>query len=81
METKSARPFGLLDKIGYAMGDFGNNFTFIFASMYLMTFCTDVLGMVPAVVAASATCQSRPKTAASAPGSSAWPSPWASAAC
>ena len=50
METKSARPFGLRDKIGYAMGDFGNNFTFIFASMYLMTFCTDVLGMVPAVL-------------------------------
>ena len=50
METKSARSFGLLDKIGYAMGDFGNNFTFVFASMYLMTFCTDVLGMVPAVV-------------------------------
>lgn len=50
MENKSSRPFGIRDKIGYAMGDFGNNFTFIFASMYLMTFCTDVLGMVPAIV-------------------------------
>ena len=33
METKTVRPFGLRDKIGYAMGDFGNNFTFLFASM------------------------------------------------
>ena len=33
METKTVRPFGLRDKIGYAMGDFGNNFTFLFASV------------------------------------------------
>ncbi len=50
MSEKATRPFGIRDKIGYAMGDFGNNFTFVFASMYLMTFCTDVLGMVPAIV-------------------------------
>lgn len=42
---KNARPFGIRDKIGYAMGDFGNNFTFIFASMYMTVFCTDVLGI------------------------------------
>lgn len=47
---KKAKPFGLKDKIGYAMGDFGNNFTFIFASMYLMTFCTDVLGITAGIV-------------------------------
>lgn len=47
---QKTRPFGLRDQIGYAMGDFGNNFTFLFATMYLMTFCTNVLGMVPAVV-------------------------------
>lgn len=47
---QTTRPFGLRDQIGYAMGDFGNNFTFLFATMYLMTFCTNVLGMVPAVV-------------------------------
>lgn len=50
METKTARPFGLRDQIGYAMGDFGNNFTFVFSSMYLMMFCTNVLGIAPAVV-------------------------------
>ncbi len=49
-KDQATRPFGLRDQIGYAMGDFGNNFTFLFASMYLMTFCTNVLGMVPAVV-------------------------------
>lgn len=47
---QTVRPFGLRDQIGYALGDFGNNFTFLFATMYLMTFCTNVLGMVPAVV-------------------------------
>lgn len=50
MGNKTAKPFGLRDKIGYAMGDFGNNFTFIFASMYLMTFCTDVLGITAGIV-------------------------------
>lgn len=50
METKTVRPFGLRDQIGYAMGDFGNNFTFLFATMYLMMFCTNVLGIAPAVV-------------------------------
>lgn len=50
METKTLRPFGMRDKIGYAMGDFGNNFAFLFASMYLMTFCTDVLGINGAIV-------------------------------
>lgn len=47
---KKARPFGLRDKIGYAMGDFGNNFTFLFASMYMMLFCTDALGISAGVV-------------------------------
>lgn len=32
------RPFGLRDKIGYMFGDFGNDFSFIFASSYLMVF-------------------------------------------
>lgn len=51
MSTDQAtRPFGLRDKIGYAMGDFGNNFTFLFATMFLLTFCTDVLGIPAAVV-------------------------------
>ncbi len=48
--TKSVRPFGLRDKIGYLMGDLANDFTFIFASTFLMKFYTDVLGVAPYVV-------------------------------
>ena len=43
MENK--RPFGLRDKLGYLFGDFGNDFSFIFASSYLMVFYTKVLGI------------------------------------
>lgn len=39
------RPFGIRDKLGYMFGDFGNDFTFIFASSYLMVFYTKVLGI------------------------------------
>ena len=39
------REFGLRDKIGYMFGDFGNDFTFIFASSFLMVFYTKVLGI------------------------------------
>lgn len=39
------RPFGIRDKIGYMFGDFGNDFTFIFASSFLMVFYTKVLGV------------------------------------
>lgn len=44
------RPFGIKDKIGYMFGDFGNDFSFIFASSYLMVFYTKVLGITGAVV-------------------------------
>lgn len=44
------RPFGIRDKIGYMFGDFGNDFSFIFASSYLMVFYTKVLGISGAVV-------------------------------
>lgn len=47
---KSARPFGLRDKIGYMFGDFGNDFSFIFASSYLMVFYTKVLGLSGTIV-------------------------------
>lgn len=50
METKTIRPFGWKDKIGYMFGDFGNDFTFIFASLFLMVFYTKVLGVSPEVV-------------------------------
>lgn len=39
------RDFGLRDKVGYMFGDFGNDFTFIFASSFLMVFYTKVLGI------------------------------------
>lgn len=48
--TDSMRPFGLRDKIGYMFGDFGNDFSFIFASNYLMVFYTKVLGLSGFVV-------------------------------
>lgn len=50
--NKESRPFGLRDKLGYMFGDFGNDFTFIFASSYLMIFYTKVLGLPGTVVGA-----------------------------
>ncbi len=44
-EQTPARPFGMRDKLGYMFGDFGNDFTFIFASSFLMVFYTKVLGI------------------------------------
>lgn len=44
------RPFGIRDKLGYMFGDFGNDFTFIFAGSYLMVFYTKVLGISGFVV-------------------------------
>ena len=42
---KTVRPFGWRDKVGYMFGDFGNDFTFLFASTFLMIFYTKVLGI------------------------------------
>ncbi|MCI8636037.1 MAG: MFS transporter [Eubacterium sp.] len=50
MENSKLNPFGFKDKIGYMFGDFGNDFTFIFASTYLMIFYTKVLGIDAAMV-------------------------------
>lgn len=47
---KSVRPFGVRDKIGYMFGDFGNDFTFLFASTFLMIFYTKVLGISAEIV-------------------------------
>lgn len=44
------RPFGLRDKIGYMFGDFGNDFSFLLSSNYLMVFYTKVLGLSGFVV-------------------------------
>lgn len=43
-------PFGMRDKIGYMFGDFGNDFTFILSSSFMMKFYTDVMGIEGAVV-------------------------------
>lgn len=40
------RPFGWRDKVGYMIGNVANDFTFIFASLYLQVLYTDVLGML-----------------------------------
>ena len=44
------KPFGLKDKIGYMLGDLGNDFTFIFASSYVMVFYSKVMGISTGVI-------------------------------
>ena len=44
------RPFGAKDRVGYMLGNVANDFTFIFASLYLQVFYTDVLGINAALV-------------------------------
>jgi len=51
-DEKNPKPFGMADKIGYMFGDFGNGFSFLLSSMYLMKFYTDVMGVMPALVGA-----------------------------
>lgn len=41
--TGPTRPFGMMDRLGYMFGDFGNDFTFLLSSMFLMKFYTDVM--------------------------------------
>ena len=51
MITKNtARPFGLRDKIGYLLGDFGNDFTFLLSSGFLLKFYTDVMHVSAGIV-------------------------------
>lgn len=49
-QSKTVRPFGMADKIGYAFGDFGNDFTFMLSSMFMMKFYTDVMGVAAGIV-------------------------------
>ena len=37
----SVPAFGMKDKLGYMFGDFGNDFTFILSSTFMMKFYTD----------------------------------------
>lgn len=51
-EKTSVRPFGMKDKLGYMFGDFGNDFTFILSSSFMMKFYTDVMGINGGIVGA-----------------------------
>ncbi len=46
-ENKKAIPFGMKDKIGYALGDFGCNMSFAFINNYLMLFYVTCMGIQP----------------------------------
>ena len=50
MSEKQMRPFGIKDKMGYLLGDLGNDLTFILSSSYLMKFYTDIMGVPAAAV-------------------------------
>lgn len=50
MKEKAVTPFGIRDKIGYMFGDFGNDFTFLLSSSFLLKFYTDVMGLDAYVV-------------------------------
>ena len=51
MKTQNKlRPFGMGDKMGYLLGDLGNDFTFLLSTMMLTKFYTDVMGVSAGVV-------------------------------
>ena len=50
VESKPVRPFGLRDKVGYLLGDFGNDFFFLLTSTFLMVFYTDIFHISAATV-------------------------------
>ncbi len=50
-KIQHGRPeFGFRDKLGYLFGDFGNDFTFLLSSSFLLKFYTDVMGVAPWIV-------------------------------
>ena len=49
-KRKTEREFGVADKLGYMFGDFGNDFTFILSTTFLMKFYTDVMGISAVLV-------------------------------
>ncbi len=49
-ENSAMEPFDMKDKLGYMFGDFGNDFTFILSSSFMLKFYTDVMGVPAAVV-------------------------------
>ncbi len=48
--NNSVPAFGMKDKLGYMFGDFGNDFTFILSSSFMLKFYTDVMGVSAGVV-------------------------------
>lgn len=48
--TENKAPFGIKDKLGYLLGNVANDFTFTFASIFLLVFYTKVLGIPSAIV-------------------------------
>ena len=50
INEKTAPNFGIKDKLGYLFGDFGNDFTFILSSSFLLKFYTDVMHISAGIV-------------------------------
>lgn len=50
IRKKETAPFGFKDKLGYLFGDFGNDFTFILSSGFLLKFYTDVMHLSAGIV-------------------------------
>ncbi len=50
LTKENIQPFGIKDKLGYMFGDFGNDFTFILSSSFMMKFYTDVMGVSAGIV-------------------------------
>lgn len=44
---KNTRPFGMIDQVGYALGDVGGSFINLFIDAWVLVFATDVLGISP----------------------------------
>ncbi len=51
-QANNTKPFGMKDKIGYMFGDFGNDFTFLLSSGFMLKFYTDVMGISGGIVGA-----------------------------
>lgn len=49
-KQQGSRPFGMRDKIGYALGDAGNDFTLMLLQSYLLVFYTKVLGVSGGII-------------------------------
>lgn len=48
--TTVSRPFGMRDKLGYFIGNVGNDLTFALAASYFMVFYSDIMGVSPAII-------------------------------